>query len=253
MKSPTSILITGASSGIGAALALEYATPGIFLAISGRNADRLEAVAEAAREKGAEVAAEIIDVTDMIAMKDWTRRMDDAHPLDLVIANAGISGGGDAQSEDGDTTRDIFAVNMAGVLNTVLPIIAPMQKRRAGQIALISSLAGFTGLPSAPAYSASKVMVKAWGEAIRGGLKKDGITVSVVCPGFVKSRITDQNTFSMPLLMSAPKAARIICRRLQSGRAVIAFPWPLAAIMWVIAVLPPCWRLWILGRMPEKG
>lgn len=251
MQNPRSILITGCSSGIGAALAEDYAAPGVFLALSGRHAERLEAVATACREAGATVAAETIDVTGRDAMRSWVERMDDDHPLDLIIANAGISGGGGGLDED--KTRDVFAVNMAGVLNTVLPVLPRMQRRGRGQIALVSSMAGFYGLPSAPAYSASKVMVKAWGEALRGRLADDGVGVTVICPGFVKSRITAENDFPMPMLMGAPKAAAIIREKLKNNPAIIAFPWPMALATWLLGLLPAGLRLRLLSRLPRKN
>lgn len=255
MKNPRTILITGASSGIGEALALNYARPGIFLALSGRNKDRLSNVAEACRTKGADVTADVVDVADMLAMREWVNRTDDAHPLDLVIANAGISGDSGFKGFDlnEELTRDIFAVNMAGVLNTIFPAITPMRHRKKGQLALVSSIAGFRGLPSAPAYSTSKVMVKAYGEALRGVLKDDGVGVSVICPGFVESRITDTNDFPMPLIMSAPKAAKIIRKGLEKNRILIAFPWPLVTFMWLLNLLPPCWTNRLLSGLAKKA
>jgi len=255
MKNPRSILITGASSGIGAALALEYAAPGVFLALSGRDKARLDRTSETCRGKGAEVVAATVDVADMAAMRRWIEGIEAERPLDLVIANAGISGGkggltGDRLDEG--KSRDIFAVNLAGVLNTVFPIIPAMRKRGRGQIAIMGSLAGFRGLPSAPAYSASKVAVKAWGEALRGVLAADGVFVSVVCPGFVESRITADNPFAMPLLMTAAKAARIIRKGLAKKRIVIAFPWIFAAVMWSLNLLPPCWVNRLLSRVAKK-
>jgi len=245
-----SILITGGSSGIGQALAETYAAPGITLSLSGRDEERLAAVAEACGTKGADVDARPVDVTDAQAMVRWITERHAARPLDLVIANAGISGTFDGD-QDGKT-RAIFAVNMAGVLNTVLPVVPLMRERRRGHIAIMSSLAGLRGLPSAPAYSASKAAARAYGEAIRGRLARNGIRVSVICPGFVKSRITEKNTFPMPFLMSAPKAARIIRRGLDKGKAQIAFPWPLYATMRLISLLPAGLGDQILKRAPRK-
>lgn len=252
MKNPQSILITGASSGIGEALAFHYAQPGVFLALGGRNHSRLEAVARRCRNKGADVSAKTTDVTERDAMRAWIEDMEGTHPFDLVIANAGISGdsGRRGKSLDESLTRDIFAVNMAGVLNTIFPVIEPMKKRRRGQLALVSSIAGFRGLPSAPAYSASKVMVKAYGEALRGVLAKDGVEVSVICPGFVESRITANNDFPMPMIMTAGKAARIIARGLTKNRIVITFPWLMGALMWTLNLLPSSWSHRMLSRMP---
>ena len=244
-------MITGASSGIGQALALEYAHGGVFLALNGRNEERLEKVAQSCRDKGADVSCDVVDVTDRDAMRQWMERMDATHPLDLVIANAGIAG--DSGNLDESDTRNIFAVNMAGVLNTLFPAIDAMRARKRGQLALVSSIAGFRGLPSAPAYSASKVMVKAYGEALRGVLADDGIGVTVICPGFVESRITDQNDFPMPLIWKAPKAARVIARGLQKNKVLIVFPWPLHAFMWTLNLLPASWTSKLLGRLPRKG
>jgi len=248
----SSILITGASSGIGRALAIAYAKPGIHLSLSGRNQQRLNEVAEECRLSGAKTSVDMIDVTDMHEMLKWITTSDNTHPLDLVIANAGISAGGGDDIEDNETVRDIFSVNLAGVLNTVLPSIEVMRIRKSGQIAIISSMAGFRGLPSAPAYSASKAAVKAWGEGLRGNLKDHGIKVNVVCPGFVKSRISDKNSFKMPMLMSAEKAAGIIIRGLKSNKPRIAFPWPIHFFMWLIALLPPFLSDQVLNKAPRK-
>jgi len=253
MKNPRSILITGASSGIGEALALSYAKPGVFLALSGRNKKRLEAIVEKCREKGADVKGDIVDVADMAAMRVWIEESDRYNPLQLVVANAGISGAETGGKSDEKITRDIFSVNMAGVLNTLFPAIEAMRGRQCGQIAMISSMAGFRGMPSAPAYSTSKVMVKAYGEALHGPLGKDGIGISIICPGFVESRITAKNTFKMPMIMTAEEASIKIRKGLEKNRLLIAFPWPMVLFMWLLNLLPPCWANKLLNRLPRKG
>lgn len=237
-ETPRSLLITGASSGIGEALARHYAAPGATLALTGRDAARLGAIAGACRDKGAAVESVAIDVTDREALGAWIERIDDGHPLDLVIANAGISAGMGRALEDAATARRVFAVNVEGVLNTVLPLLPRLLARRRGQIALMASLAAYRGLPTAPAYSASKAAVKALGEAWRVRLAPEGIRVSVICPGFVATRMTAKNRFPMPFLISAERAAEIIARRLAQDRGRIAFPWPMAAGSWLLAALP---------------
>ena len=127
-----------------------------------------------------------------------------------------------------------------------------MKERKQGQIAIMSSLSGYIGLPSAPAYSASKGAVKLYGEALRGALKKDGIQVNVICPGFVESRITDKNTFYMPFKMSANKAARIIATGLINNKPRIAFPLPMVFMVWFLSVLPARCSGWFTERLYRK-
>lgn len=243
------VLITGASSGIGEALALLYAGPGVTLSLSGRDGARLEAVAVAARALGAEVAAEVIDVTVREAMAAWTRARDTVRPLDLVIANAGVSGG---LGESVEVTQRIFAVNVGGVLNTVLPALELMRPRRRGQIAINSSLASFRGVGGAPAYGATKAAVRVWGEGLRGAMAAENIGVSVICPGFVVSRMTAVNKFPMPFLMDTDKAAAIIKRGIAANKGRIAFPGPLMFGVWLLAALPDAVADWITRRLPAK-
>ncbi len=249
---PKSILITGASSGLGAALARGYAGPGVELALSGRDPDRLEAVAKACRDASAAVRAQPIDVLEKEPLFDWVAEIDGRSPLDLVIANAGISAGTGGIGETDAQTRRIMAVNLDGVINTVLPAVALMRPRGQGQIAIMASLAAFRGFPGAPAYCASKAAVRVWGEALRGHLSGAGIGVSVICPGYVETPMTAVNTFPMPMLMSAEKAARIIRRGLARDRGRIAFPWPMYALVRLIAALPPALSDRLLSRLPEK-
>ena len=248
MKKFSSIVITGASSGIGLALALDYAAPGVALALTGRDSTRLEAVAEACRQKGAQVNAGAIDVVDRDALSAWLTAFDDAHPVDLILANAGISIDKDNSSlDDFSIIRQTLDVNMGGVLNTVEPLLARMIARRSGQIAIMSSLASFIGLPYAASYNASKAAARVWGESIRYVLKKDGIGVSVICPGFVVSRLTESAPFPMPFMVSAEKASAIIRKGIAANRARIAFPLGIKAAVWLGCVLPGSWSARLLG------
>jgi short-subunit dehydrogenase len=243
-----SIVITGASSGIGEALALDYAQPGVALALSGRDARRLEAVADACRAKGAVVDEARIDVTDRDALAAWLTRFDDAHPVDLLIANAGLSvDNGLSSLDDFRRVRQTMAVNVDGVFNTVEPLIGRMMARGTGQIAVMASLASFIGLPHAASYNASKAAVRVWGESLRYVLKKHGIGVSVICPGFVSTRINANASFKMPFLMSPAKASPIIRRGLERNKARIAFPLPIKAAVWLGGVLPGGWTAKLLG------
>jgi short-subunit dehydrogenase len=248
-----SILITGASSGLGAALARALAVKGAFLALTGRDAGRLEEVAHACRTAGADVLAETVDVRDRVAMADFVGRADGARPLDLAIANAGISAGTQGGPENADQTRAIFAVNVDGVANTVLPALSRMAPRASGQVAIMSSLASFRGLPGAPAYCASKAAVRVWGEALRADWRNRGIRVNVVCPGFVVSRMTAANDFPMPMLMETAPAAERILRGLSADRPRIAFPWPMYVTARLLAALPMRLADPVLARLPKKS
>lgn len=251
-KPPRSILITGASSGLGAALARLYAAPGVSLALGGRDVRRLEAVAADCRTHGAEVTTRHLDVLHRVAMADWIAKADALAPLDLVIANAGVGGGTGGAGESAQQTHQIMSVNVTGAVNTVLPAAAAMRTRGHGQLAIVSSLAGFRGFPGAPAYCASKAAVRVWGESLRGHLGRDGLCVSVICPGYVKTRMTANNDFPMPLLMDADRAARRIRRGLARDRPRIAFPRRLYAAVWLLNLLPPSWTDGMLARLPEK-
>lgn len=237
MKNPKSILITGASSGIGEALAKAYAKPSIVLSLTGRNEQRLRKVTEQCKKLGATVETSVIDVKDAAKLRTWIEQRGADTPLDLVIANAGISNAGEERSEQFD--KDIFTVNLFGILNTVYPAISVMQKRKHGQIALMSSMAGVIhGLPRAPAYCASKAAVKSFGEAMRGKLRPIGIEISVICPGFVKTPLTDINKYRMPFLISVEKASKIIIKGLARNRGLIAFPLRMYFLLWLLRLLP---------------
>jgi short-subunit dehydrogenase len=251
MRNPRHILITGASSGLGAALALEYAGPGIHLSLHGRDRERLSQIAAAVGQRGAENSTHCGDVTDAEDMAAWIRARDQALPLDLVIANAGISGG-TAKGESAEQVAAIIAVNVGGVFNSVQPALPLMTQRGRGQIAIVSSLAGFRGFPGAPAYCASKAAVRVYGEGLRGEAARHHVEVNVICPGFVKTPMTDVNPFPMPLIMPPERAARIIRAGLAANRARIAFPWRMYVMIRFLAALPQPWIDLIAARTPKK-
>ena len=252
-KPPQTILITGASSGIGEALAFHYAAPGVTLYLTGRNTARLQVVVDVCRQQGAQAEGFTIDVTYCAGMESLIEKLDGRTPIDLVIANAGISGGTGTEGESGDQVRNLFATNVDGVFNTVLPLIPRMTERGHGQIAIMASLASFNGWPGAPAYSASKAAVRVYAEGLRGSLRDRGVRVSAVCPGFTESRMTAVNEYKMPFLMPADQAAGIIARGLARNAGRIAFPWPAYILSGMIGILPPWLCSLILTKLPQKA
>jgi short-subunit dehydrogenase len=247
VKQFRSIVLTGASSGIGAALARDYAVAGVRLALVGRDGRRLSDVADACRRRGAEVEAATIDVTERPRLEEWLLAQESVRPVDLVIANAGVALEQGRDLGDGEILRRTLVINLDGTLNTILPLLPAMRARRAGQLAVVSSLAGFFGLPRAPGYGASKAAVRVLAESLRIQLKRDGIGVSAICPGFVDSAITRANDFPMPFLMSATRASTIIRHGLARDRARIAFPLPMKAAVWLATALPASLTARLLG------
>ena len=230
-------LLTGASSGIGAAIAIACAKRGDSLFLCGRNGGRLDEVAAKCRAAGAAaVHAAVLDVTDSDATADWIRASNQIAPLERVFANAGVSTG----CESPDNVRNTFAINVGGTVNTVLPALEIFQDRRTGhrQIVLTASIAGYGPLRACPSYSATKNCVKTWGLALREQFATRGIKISAVCPGFVRSRITDANTCPMPFFMEADRAAKIILNRVERNVGLIAFPWPMRLASWWLSTLP---------------
>ncbi len=233
---PRSALITGASSGIGQALAVALARPGMTLHLSGRDAPRLTAVAVTCRTHGAAVHPRVLDVRDADAMAAW---IVDAGQLDLVVANAAIL------AATGEDTRAVFATNLDGVLNTALPAMAVMADQPAGadgvrgRIAAIASIAAFAPVPHAAAYCASKAAVDFWMVASAADARLRGIVLTSVCPGYVRSAMTERNSFPMPGLMDAEKAARIILRGVAAGRTRVVFPFWIGLAARASGLLPP--------------
>lgn len=253
MKNPNNILITGATSGLGRALALVYAKEGAVLYLTGRNQGRLADIKNKCESKGAKVVEKCLDVANAKEMQSWIDSIYlSGGKVDLVIANAGISAGTEGGSESVGQVRKIFATNIDGVVNTIHPVMEYMKQERKGQIVIISSLAGFRGLPSSPAYSASKAAVRVYGEGLRGSVAKDGIGVTVVAPGYIKTPMTDVNKFPMPFIIGAGRAARLIARKLKRNPSRIAFPFRLYFVVWLLSILPPCLTDPVFSRMPGK-
>ena len=230
-----SILITGASAGLGAALALAYAAPGVRLGLVARSQERLDAVASACRKAGAVADTIVADVTDRKllerALESW---LADGAP-DLAIVNAGVfdGNGPDRQLESMAEMDWQVSTNLLGLMATVSAILPAMRKRNSGTIALVGSLAALQPLPDAPAYSASKAGAMAYGESLRELLMPENIKVSLIYPGHIATQQVAHHVGPLPNLMQPEYAAATIKSRLDRGHTSIAFPWQLH---WLIRV-----------------
>lgn len=236
MVETRSIVITGASSGLGAALARELAASGITLWLTGRDRDRLESVSFQCEKKGAIAHIYVLDVLDRDKCARELLAIDDQSPIDLVFANAGI-----AHHEpglEGLANQRVRQTTIDGVHNTIDPLLPRFLERGRGQIALMSSLAGWMPQPSAIVYSSSRAYIRFLGSGLRSAFHDTGVRVNVICPGFVDTPLTRRNTFNMPFMMSAEKAAKRIINGLQKDQAIIAFPWQLHFLTRLVALLP---------------
>lgn len=240
MSSLTRILITGATGGIGGALALAYAAPGHCLFLQGRKADRLAALAAECEARGARVETRVLDVRDRVALTGWLRSIGEHEALDLAIVNAGVNTniGPEGQGERWADAEALIEVNVLAAMATVDAVLPAMRRRGRGQVALVASLAGYFGLPVTPSYCASKAAIKAYGESLRGWLAAEGVRVNVIMPGYVESAMCDAMPGPKPFLWSPARAARTIRRGLERDRARITFPFPLNLGTWFLAVLP---------------
>jgi len=249
MKNPKNILITGGSSGIGRALALQYADEDITLMLTGRNIDGLNLSKRLCEKKYATVKIATIDVTNENKMRQQILKWDAESPIDLTIANAGMGLKG---CETDAQTRTVFDINLNGVLNTIQPVIPKMKDRKSGQVVLMSSLAAFRGMPGSQAYSASKAAVRFYGEAIRPELAAHNIQVSVICPGFIKTPLTDKNEFKMPFMMDDATAAKKMIKALKKNKARISFPLPMYLFCRAMEIMPNIITDAMLLNPPKK-
>ncbi|KAB1596026.1 SDR family NAD(P)-dependent oxidoreductase [Burkholderia cepacia] len=245
------IVITGASGGIGRALAVAYAEPGVVLGLIGRDGARLEACAEQCRRLGAQVVTGRLDVRAAAEIERWMQAFDHAYPIDLLIANAGAAStiASVHDWEDAVRTELVMETNFYGAMNVVLPAQRWMCGRGYGHIVLVSSIAALRGMAISPAYCASKAALKAYGDSVRPLLRRQGIQMSVVLPGFVRTPMSDAFPGRKRLMWSPKRAARFIRRRLDRRCAEIAFPGPLVWGLKLLTLLPPALADLILGGL----
>ncbi|MBT4921646.1 MAG: SDR family NAD(P)-dependent oxidoreductase [Rickettsiales bacterium] len=251
MKNPSNIIITGASSGIGKALAIKYSQNCHNLLIVGRNEDRLNLARNLCNLK-CNVQISATDVTNFQKIKNTIYQFDKQYPIDLIIANAGISAGSGNAGENIDQLKKIYDTNIYGVINCIYPAIEKMTKRQSGQIAIMSSMSAFTPIPTAPAYSSSKQCVSFIGHALRHSLVKHNIKLSVIYPGFVETPMTDKNKFIMPFIMKPEIAVDKIITGLQKNKAKIIFPKIFYLMTLALNIMPDKIQRYMFNKAPAK-
>lgn len=244
------VFITGASSGIGAALARHYAARGAQLGLVGRDAGRLQAVVDSL---SADCTAYVADVRDAKAMQQAAADFLAKYGApDIVIANAGVSRGTlSAHAEDIPAFQAIMDINVMGLVHTFQPFIATM-KTQGGTLAGIASVAGLRGLPGASAYSASKAAAISYLESLRVELAPLGIHVATLCPGYIRTPMTDVNTYPMPFMLEADTAAKKIGRLIEKKRRYAILPWQMALVGRLMKLLPAALWDWAMRKAPHK-
>jgi short-subunit dehydrogenase len=243
---PRRIIITGASSGIGKALALRYAREGARLGLLGRHKERLDAVAMECRASGAEATVGVMDVRQRAELKQWITEFDRVVPVDLVIANAGVMEGTPpgGEIEPPDAAYALMETNVLGLLNTVQPLLPAMMARRHGRIALIGSIAGFVPLADSPSYAASKAAVLTYGLSLRDLLMPYGVGVSVICPGYISTPMMQRENGPKPFVMPVEKAAEIIACGIEANKATVVLPRFFGTMTRISGMLPERIRRW---------
>jgi short-subunit dehydrogenase len=233
------VWVTGASSGIGAALVPALTARGARVAVSARRGDLLESLAAEWRRAGADILVAPVDVTNRAAVVDTVRGIEKAWGgVDVALLNAGSHKPPSGAGFDSSQFVDVMTLNYFGVLYGIEAVLPGMLRRRRGHIAGMASLAGFRGLPTAAAYGASKAALIHALESIRFDLEPRGIAVTVINPGFIRTPLTDKNRFHMPFLMEVDRAAAIIVSGLERGKKEIHFPRVFSSMLKVARVLP---------------
>ena len=239
--------VTGASGGIGRAVCLALAKPGVVLFLAGRNKAELEKTAELCRERGARAETSVFDVRERGAAGAWAQACADREAA-LLVVSSGVSAAVEERDglvlpeRPGDLERemDVNATGAVCLANAFARALLAQERPRRGQIALVSSLAAMTGLPSSPGYSASKAALRTYGQSLRRLLRPRGIGVTVILPGFVDSAMSRRYVGGKPGMISADEAATKILRAICANQAELVFPWYLGLGIRLLALVPEC-------------
>jgi short-subunit dehydrogenase len=244
-----SVWITGAGRGIGKALATLFAQKGLTVYVSSRTVSDLEDLETSCRQYSGTIIAFPLDITDpgqiSELMQSWEQNI--GCP-DLVVLNAGTYEPFTAQQLCAQRCRKLFNINLQGTINCIDPVLKEMLLRNSGQIAVMASVAGYRGLPSAAAYGASKAALINFCEALRLDLQSSKVKLQVINPGFIRTSLTAKNTFEMPDLIEADEAAQAIFKGLIGQHFEIAFPKRFVSFLKLLRVLPYSWYFKLIAK-----
>ena len=251
MQVKLKVFITGASSGIGEALARHYAAQGALIGLVARRAEVLQALSVSL---SCTTACYPLDVTDAgalrVAGEDFMARFGTP---DIVIANAGVSVGTLTEyAEDLDAIRRVMDVNLFGMAATFSPFVHAMRLAGCGRLVGIASVAGIRGLPGAEAYSASKAAAISYLESLRLEMRDSGVKVVTICPGYIETPMTEINPYPMPFLLAAPEAARRFARAIERGASYAVIPWQMGVVAKLLRLLPNAAYDRLFAKAPRK-
>lgn len=245
------VFLTGASSGIGEALAIALAKRGTALGLLARRKELLAKLAAECERSGGTARIFPCDVTDEAAVEDAASELlAEFGKIDILIANAGI-GGNDKDTRElrPSSVKKVIDTNLLGAVNVVHAVLPSMMKSGSGQLVAISSLAGFRGLPKSAAYSASKAGMTAFFESVRLDTKHLGIDVTIIQPGFIRTPLTESRANRMPFLMELDDAIPLFIRAIEKKKKFAAFPWQLATIVRAGKIMPA----WLYDRIAGRA
>lgn len=251
MSADLKVIITGASTGIGRALAQEYAARGATLGLMARREDLLVQLASSLPVRSYTYAVDVRDARalefaaqDFVAHAGWP---------DIVIANAGVSAGTlTGEPTDNEVFEEVMSTNLVGMMLTFQPFVEAMRRDRRGILAGIASVSGFRGLPGASAYCASKAAAISYLESLRVELHGSGVSVVTICPGYIATPLTANNPYRMPFLMDAKVAARKMANAIARRKRFYVLPWQMAIVGYVLRRLPRWLYDVLFARAPRK-
>lgn len=244
------VLLTGASSGIGEALAVEIAKRGATVGLLARRAEMLREISGKIEQNGGIARNFAVDITDADAVADAARNLrNEFGRIDVLIANAGISGSNSkARNFEADAVTEVINTNLIGAVNSVAAVLPQMIEQKSGQLVAISSLAGFRGLPKSAAYCASKAGMTAFFESVRLDVQSSGVAVTIIQPGFIKTPLTAGREAAMPFLMELDDAIPHFLNAIEKRKKFAAFPWQLATLVRAAQIFPALLYDKIAGR-----